>query len=170
MTTIGTGQIGRLIFMAGRLVAGGMFLGSGASNLMDLQAKAGYAASKGISNPTFWVTAASLLLVLAGLSIIIGFKPQVGVGAIALFLIPVTLIMHNFWTMSGFEADIELHAFMGNVGLFGSALLFLAIPQPWPASFDAWLASRAGMFQKRADGALSGQGASNVLSNTPVVE
>lgn len=170
MTVLGTGQIGRIVFMAGRLVAGGMFLGSGASNLIDLHAKAGYAASKGVPNPVFWVTVASVLLVLGGLSIITGFKPHLGVGAIALFLVPVTLIMHNFWTMSGLQADIELHAFMGNVGLFGSALLFLAIPQPWPASLDAWIASRAGMFQERSSGVLSPQAALGDLANAPVVE
>ncbi len=156
--------------MAGRLVAGGMFLGSGASNLMDLDAKAGYAASKGVPNPTFWVTLASLLLVLGGLSIISGFKPHLGVGAIVLFLVPVTLIMHNFWTISGLQADIEQHAFMGNAGLFGSALLFLAIPRPWPASLDAWVASKAGTFKKRSDGALSPQEAPGDLANAPIVE
>jgi hypothetical protein len=33
-------------------------------------------------------------------------------------------------------------AFMGNVGLLGSALLFLAIPQPWPLSLNDWITAR----------------------------
>ena len=38
-----------------------------------------------------------------------------GVAAIALFLVPVTLIMHNFRTLTGFAAQTELHAFTGNL-------------------------------------------------------
>ena len=136
-------QLGKIVFLAGRFIVGGMYLSAGIGNLADLDAKAGYTASKGVSNPTFWVTVASLLLVLGGISIVTGIRPSLGVGAVALFLIPVTLIMHNFWALDGMQATIEFHAFMGNLGLFGSALLFLAIPQPWAASLDAWVVSKA---------------------------
>ena len=140
------GQLSTIIFVAGRFIAGGMYLMAGIENLMQLEAKAGYTASKGVSNATFWVTVASLLLVLGGASIITGIRPHIGVGALALFLIPVTLIMHDFWTMAGMQATIEFHAFMGNVGLFGSTLLFVAIPQPWAISLDKWVISKAVMF------------------------
>ena len=121
-------------------------------NLLDLPAKAGYAASKGVTNPTFWVILASLLLMLGGASILTGIRPRLGVAAIALFLVPVTLIMHNFWALSGLQADIEQHAFMGNVGLLGSALVFLVIPQPWTVSLDTWVLSRIAMLRgMRAD-------------------
>ena len=64
-----------------------------------------------------------------------------GVAAIAVFFIPVTLIMHNFWVLSGIQRMSELHAFLGNLGLLGAALIFLAIPRPWPLSLGGWLAS-----------------------------
>ena len=57
-----------------------------------------------------------------------------GVGAFVLFIVPVTLIMHNFWAETGLAQIADLRAFMGNVGLLGSALMFLAIPQPWEMS------------------------------------
>jgi uncharacterized membrane protein YphA (DoxX/SURF4 family) len=135
------GQLSTITFVAGRFIAGGVYLMAGIQNLLELDAKAGYTASKGVSNATFWVTVASLLLVLGGASIMTGIRPYLGVGAIALFLIPVTLIMHNFWALSGMQATIEFHAFMGNLGLLGSALLFVAIPQPWAVSLDKWVAS-----------------------------
>ena len=138
-----SGQLSKIIFVLGRLILGGMYLGAGIENLMQLDAKVGYAASKGVTNPTFWVIVASLLLVFGGASLITGIRPWLGVTALALFLVPVTLIMHNFWTMQGVQAEIEQHAFLGNVGLFGSALLLLAIPQPWATSLDKLIASRA---------------------------
>ncbi len=136
------GHLTMLIFVAGRFIVGGMYLMAGIQNLLQLEAKAGYAASKGVPNASFWVIAASLLLVLGGASILTGIRPHLAVGALALFLIPVTLIMHNFWAMTGVQATAELHAFMGNVGLFGSTLLFVAISQPWAFSLDKWVVSR----------------------------
>jgi putative oxidoreductase len=122
--------------LIGRLMAGGMYLYSGIANLLELGGKAGYAASKGLPHAQLWVTLASLLLVVAGVSLLSGIQPRLGVGAVALFLIPVTIIMHNFWALSGMERIAEMHAFLGNLALLGSALMFLAIPRPWPLSLD----------------------------------
>ena len=138
-----------LVFVLGRFIVGGMYLMAGIENLLLLDAKAGYAASKGVSNASFWVVVASLLLVLGGSSLITGIRPHIAVGALAVFLVPVTLIMHNFWTLTGLQATIEFHAFMGNVGLLGSALLFVAIPQPWPFSLDKWVVSKFALLTGR---------------------
>jgi putative oxidoreductase len=139
--------LSKIIFVAGRFIVGGMYLAAGIENLMQLNARAGYAASKGVTNAPFWVTVASLLLVLGGASLITGIRPWLGVAALAPFLVPVTLIMPNFWTMQGMAAEIEQHSFTGNIGLFGSALLLLAIPQPWAVSLDKLIVSRAAAFR-----------------------
>jgi putative oxidoreductase len=130
-------------FLIGRVMLGGMYLYSGIINVIELGGKAGYAASKGLPAPAVFVTLASLLLVVGGISIVGGLRPRLGVAAIVLFLIPVTLIMHNFWALDGVQRMSELHAFQGNLGLIGAALMFLAIPRPWPMSLDNWLDSRA---------------------------
>ena len=124
----------QFLFLVGRVLVGGMYLAAGITNLIDLDAKAGYTASKGIAHPHMWVIVASVLLLLAGASLITGFHPTIGVGAFVLFIVPVTLIMHNFWAETGLAQIADLRAFMGNVGLLGSALMFLAIPQPWEMS------------------------------------
>jgi uncharacterized membrane protein YphA (DoxX/SURF4 family) len=136
------GQASQIAFMLGRLLVGGMYLGAGINNLMHLGATAGYAASKGVPDPVFLVVVASALLVIGGLSLLTGFQPRVGVAAVLLFLIPVTVVMHNFWALQGMAADLEQHSFLGNVALGGSVLMFLLIPQPWVASLDRWLLAR----------------------------
>ena len=128
--------------LIGRTLLGGMFVWAAVSNLADLDAKVGYAASKGLPAPTFFVTAASLLLLAGGLSIVAGFRPQLGAVAAAMFLIGVTPVMHNFWALTGLQQQLELHSFAGNAGLLGGAIAFAAIPRPWPASVDRWIASR----------------------------
>jgi putative oxidoreductase len=126
--------------LIGRVLIGGMFIWAGISNLADLGARVGYAASKGLPAPAFFVTAASLLLVAGGLSIAAGFRPRLGVAAVAIFLVGVTPVMHNFWALRGFEQELELHSFASNVGLLGGAIAFAAIPRPWPVSLDRWVA------------------------------
>src|SRR6476469_242825 len=136
------GQTAQIAFLLGRLLVGGMYLSAGINNLVNLRATAGYAASKGVPDPALLVTLASALLVIGGISLLTGFQPRVGVAAVLLFLVPVTLVMHNFWALQGIQATLEQHSFMGNVGLAGAALMFLLIPQPWAVSVDQWLHTR----------------------------
>jgi putative oxidoreductase len=83
------------------------------------------------------VTVANILLVIAGLSILSGYRPAVGVTAVVLFMIPVSLLMHNFWAMADPQMAIaEMRSFLSNMGLAGSTLLFMAIPRPWPMSIN----------------------------------
>ena len=135
--------------LIGRLSVGGMYLWSGMSNLMELNGKVAYAASKGLPVPAVFVTLASLLLIAGGISIATGLRPRLGVATITLFLIPVTLIMHNFWALEGMQRIRELHSFQGNLGLLGGALMLLAIPRPWPLSLDTWLAALGAASRKQ---------------------
>jgi putative oxidoreductase len=123
--------------LVGRLLVGGVYLNAGLTNLTRLDAQAGYAASKGVPEAKTLVFLASLLLLAGGLSLITGFLPRLGVLAMVAFLVPVNLIMHNFWGLpAGFQRQSELYHFLANVGLLGSTLMFLAIPRPWALSLD----------------------------------
>lgn len=122
----------RVALLIGRFIAGLFYLYAGIDNLLNLSSKVGYAAYKGVPVPWVAVTIASLLLVIGGMSIITGYKPIIGVVAIVLFLVPVTVMMHNFWTVADPQQRIEeLRGFLSNMGLAGSTLVFLAIPRPW---------------------------------------
>jgi putative oxidoreductase len=132
-------QLYRVLFLIGRFTLGGICLWSGVDNFLEMDGKAGYTASKGLPNAGIWVLLASSLLLVAGVSIVAGFRPRIGIAALVLFLIPVTVVMHNFWALQGLDSIIELHNFQGNVALIGSALMFLAIPRPWPISVDRML-------------------------------
>jgi putative oxidoreductase len=147
--TMDTNRQQQIAFLIGRVMVGGMYLGAGIMNLVELDSKAGYAASKGLPDPKLWVTLASLPLVAAGLSFISGIRPRIGVGAIILFLISVTLIMHNFWAAEGMQRISEMHSFLGNLALLGSALMFLAIPRPWSFSLENWAGALSDMVRRR---------------------
>jgi len=125
-------------FLIGRIIVGVFYLYSGLDNVINLSAKAGYAASKGVPMPQLAVLFTGLLLLVGGLSILTGFQIRIGVAALVLFLLPVTFMMHNFWAIQDpMMRMAEMHNFQGNILLMGSALMFLAINTPWPFSLGA---------------------------------
>jgi putative oxidoreductase len=58
-------------------------------------------------------------------------------GAILLiiFLVPVTLVFHNFWAYQGMDQQMQMANFLKNVGLAGG-LALVAVFGPGPVSVD----------------------------------
>ncbi|QLD84169.1 DoxX family protein [Natronomonas halophila] len=102
-------------------------------NLFDLESSVGYAESKGAPLAVVSVPLGSLGLIVGSLAVLTGVYPAVGALAVLAFLVPITAIMHDFWTMEGQDRQNEQVHFLKNVGLIGSALVFLALSTvTWP--------------------------------------
>jgi putative oxidoreductase len=55
---------------------------------------------------------------------LLGYRAKLGAWLIALFLVPVTLVMHKFWTVQDpTMAQLQMILFMKNVSMLGGALL-----------------------------------------------
>ncbi|MEZ4621139.1 MAG: hypothetical protein R2867_37325 [Caldilineaceae bacterium] len=73
------------------------------------------------------------------------YRPTLGIAALLLFLLPVTMLMHNFWTIGDPQMHaIELGLWMRNMALAGAGLFLLAVPRPWPWSLDEMLVQSTG--------------------------
>jgi putative oxidoreductase len=125
------------LFLLGRLIFGGFFLYNGANHFLMNATLVQYAAAKGVPMPEVAVVVAGVLLLIGGFSVLTGIEPYVGLSCIALFLVCVTPVMHNFWTLTNpaDRANVMGH-FLSNVALLGGTLMMFAIPQPWPYSVD----------------------------------
>ena len=122
-------------FFIGRIILGVYYLFNAVNHFMQLEMMSGYAASKGVPAPKLAVGGSGLLLLLGGLSILLGYQPYIGAILIVVFLVPVAFMMHNFWTISDPQAKMgEMVNFLKTIALAASALMFLAIPTPWPFS------------------------------------
>jgi putative oxidoreductase len=125
-------------FMIGRIVLGLYYLTTGIMDVINYKMLAGYAASKGVPAPEAAVIVAHLLLILAGFCFLTGWRPALGVAAIVVFLIPVTFTMHAFWAETAPQMkQMQMINFTKNIALLASALMFLAIPTPWPYSLES---------------------------------
>ena len=81
------------------------------------------------------VPVSGTLILLGGLSLLMGKQPKVGASLITTFLLGVTPQMHAFWTIDDeTQRTQELVNFTKNLALIGGAALAAAIPEPWPAS------------------------------------
>ena len=125
--------VGRVLFA---VVVGYLAFG----NLLDLESAVGYAESKGAPLASISVPLGSLGLVAGAAAVLTGIYPVVGALAIVAFLVPITAIMHDFWTLEGHDRQNEQIHFLKNVGLIGIALIFAALGTvPWPLAVGVGL-------------------------------
>ncbi len=101
-----------------------------------------FAASQGLPLASIAVPPSGVLALLGGLSIALGYKARYGAWMLVLFLVPVTAMMHNFWTVGDpMLARIQQAMFMQNLALVGGAFL-LTYFGSGPVSLDSVLKTR----------------------------
>jgi putative oxidoreductase len=126
------------LFLLGRLVFGAFFLYNGVHHFLDTATLAQYAGAKGVPMPEAAVMLSGALLIVGGLSVLLGVVPRIGLACIILFLAGVTPTMHGFWSVTDPQMrQMDMAHFMKNVALLGGSLMMLAIPTPWPFSVEA---------------------------------
>jgi putative oxidoreductase len=96
-----------------------------------------YAEHAGVPLARIAVPGSGVLSLIGGLSVLLGYRTRIGAWIIVVFLIPVTVMMHNFWAMSDpMMVQMQLAMFLKNVSMLGGALL-LAYFGAGPFSLDA---------------------------------
>jgi uncharacterized membrane protein YphA (DoxX/SURF4 family) len=124
-------------FLIGRILVGCYYLFSAAHHFTATDTLARFAAMHAVPMPHLAVLVAGVLLGVAGLSVLLGLYPEVGVAALVLFFVPVTFVMHAFWADADpMTRQIDVINFSKNIALLGSSLMFLAVRRPWPYSVE----------------------------------
>ena len=111
-----------LASLFGRQLFSIIFILSSASHFKPLTVE--YAAHHGVPFAGVLVPLSGVVAFVGGLSVLLGYQTRLGAWLLTLFLIPVTLVMHNFWAVSDASAfQVERALFLLNVALLGGALL-----------------------------------------------
>jgi putative oxidoreductase len=115
-------SISGAVTLLGRFLFAAIFLLSGPRHFMSQTIA--YAASQGVPLASIAVPLSGVIALLGGLSILLGYRVQLGAWLIALFLVPVTLMMHRFWTATDpMMYQMQFVMFMKNLSILGRALL-----------------------------------------------
>jgi putative oxidoreductase len=126
----------RYLSLVGRILLGGIFLLSALGKITGWSTTAGYMASKGMPLVPCFLAAATLVELGGGLSLLTGFQARWGALALAAYLIPTTLIFHNFWAFQGQEQQMQMINFLKNLAIMGG-LFQVAAASPAPVRVAA---------------------------------
>ncbi len=97
----------------------------------------GYGAGQGVPLAGFLVPASGAIAILGAISVLLGYRARIGAWLLVFFLVPVTIMMHNFWAVSDpTMAQIQQIMFLKNLSMLGGALL-IAYFGAGPVSLDA---------------------------------
>ena len=132
-----------LILVIGRILFGGFFLMSGINHFTKLEAMTGYAKYKKLPAAKLGVLISGLMLVIGGLSVILGYYADLGALLLAIFLVLAAVIFHNFWKETDATAkQNERLGFMKDIALAGAALIIFALVAKYGADLDfGWVLS-----------------------------
>lgn len=122
--------------LAARILISQIFILSGVMKIMDPVGTAAQMEGRGMFWIPFFLWTAAAVEIGAGLSLLLGYKARLGALALFLFLIPVTLTFHNFWTYADpKEQQQNMILMMHNLTLMGGLLLVMTFG-PGPLSLD----------------------------------
>lgn len=121
--------------LLGRILLALIFVLSGWRKIGSFDTTAGYMASKGLPMTEVLLALTIIIELVGGLMIVFGWKARWAALAIFLFLIPTTLIFHNFWAVGPEEVRDQMNAFMKNIAIMGG-LLYIMTFGPGPLSID----------------------------------
>jgi putative oxidoreductase len=125
--------------LAARIGIALIFLLSGVGKMAGWSGAVAHAASRGV--PAILLAGATALEILGAISLIAGWKTRWGAAALLVFLVPVTLVFHDFWAAQGAEVRIQTIQFLKNVAM-GGGLLAMIGAGPGAFSVDAPRARR----------------------------
>lgn len=112
--------------LVARILLSVMFIYSGFGKIGGFDGLVGYIASKGMPLPQLMAIGAILVELGGGLLLLVGFKARWAALAFFLFLIPTTVIFHNFWSAPPEQVMAQQTNFLKNVTIMGGMLMVWA--------------------------------------------
>ena len=115
--------------LVGRVLLALIFVISGFNKLTHFDGTVGYMAMHGLPMVHVLLVASIAIELGGGLMLLLGWHARIAAAAIFLFLIPITLVFHAFWTVSPSDAmalQDQMNHFMKNLAIMGGMLYIVA--------------------------------------------
>ena len=128
------------VSLAGRLALAAVFLASVVSMLPPrFSATVEVMKSQGVPNANFALFGAIGLLLIGGVSVVVGAWTRIGASCLLIFLGAATYYFHDFWTIADpVPRQLQTIQFLKNLSIGGGLLSLIAFGGgPW--SVDGWI-------------------------------
>lgn len=124
-----------IIFLIGRVIFAGFWLMAAFNHFKNLSYMSEFAKARGMPFPKLAMAGTGIILLLGGLSMLLGVYPTVGIILLVVFLLGVSFQMHAFWKVGDAQMkQTDTINFTKNMALVGALLMLLLLPHPWPMS------------------------------------
>jgi len=128
--------------LLGRILVSVVFILGGVGKITGFSMEEGMVAAKHLPMPAVALGIALLIELVGGLAILLGLFTRFTAWILFLYLIPTTLLFHNFWALEGMDRIDNMVHFEKNLAIMGG-LLFLATWGAGKFSLDSSRASQA---------------------------
>lgn len=115
-----------LILLARALLAS-IFVTAGIDKIIEYSSYIQAILDQHLPYPSAMLIASTAFELVGGLLVLLGYKARLGAGLLLIFMVPATLIFHDFWTFQPADTINGIHHFMKNMAIFGGLLYVLAI-------------------------------------------
>lgn len=116
-----------VVILIGRILFVLVFFGSAMGHLTQTASMTEYAKSRGVPAASAAVVASGILMLIGGLSVLLGVWADLGALLLVVFLVPTAVLMHAFWSETDAQAkQMEQVQFMKDMSLAGAALMVFA--------------------------------------------
>lgn len=115
------------ILFIGKLILCLFFLLSGFSKIFRNKMMIEYARSKHLPAPAISIILAAIIELGGGFAVIIGYQAEIASWILFVYLIPTSLIFHNFWAAAEAEKQNQFINFMKNLAIMGGLMILAAL-------------------------------------------
>jgi len=116
------------VMFIGRILFAVMFVLSGVNHFTQAEAMTGYAQHKSVPSPKLANLASGAILLVGGLSVILGVFADLGALVVSILLVIMAVLMHDFWKQSEPQAkQMEMIGFLKNISMAGGGLFMFAV-------------------------------------------
>jgi putative oxidoreductase len=121
--------------LLGRILLSSIFLMSGFGKVMDWSGTQAEMTDHGMVLVPLFLFGAIAFELGGGLSILLGLFARWGALVLFLYLIPTTLVFHDFWNYEGPAQKMQMINFMKNLAIMGGLWMVIGLG-PCPISLD----------------------------------
>lgn len=116
-----------ILALVGRILLSLIFILSAFNKLGNVTGTTGYMAAHGMPAVKFFLVMAVVFELLGGLMVLSGYRARLGAVLLIVFIVPATLIFHNFWAFEGMERQQQMINFLKNISILGGLLVVVGL-------------------------------------------
>lgn len=124
-----------IIIALGRILVATIFIWSGVSKLLDIDATASYIAARQVPAQIGWLTeswyptalawTAATVEIAGGLMVALGFGVRLAALALIAFTFLTIVLFHDFWNMTGQARVVNSFQVLKNLSIIGALMMLL---------------------------------------------